>query len=510
MSETGEPRSDDDGLTRSLAGQVAKSAGWIIAARFVMRILGFANTIIVARLLTPADFGLVAVGVTAMQLLQGFSDLGVSQAVVRFRDAGRDDLDTLFTLSALRGAAVAALLLIAGPIAARFYGEPRMAPVFAGMALYALFLGLINPKFFEFQRRLDFSKEFISEVATKLFSVAVSIAVAVAFRTYWAIVLGVVAAGAAQLTLSYAMHPYRPKPTLRSLRKVLGFSGWLTGVSFFAALNNKLDAFVLARTVGAHETGKFFVGLQIAELPTSELAAPIARAVYPGLSAMQSAPERMRAAYLRGVEALGAVALPAAIGFAFVSHDALVFLLGEKWEGAAFVISALTPVMGIQTLLLATQAYAMALGRTHLIFFRELTFFLVRTPIFIYAALHHGLAGAVAAAAGCGLVHVGLSLAVYARCSGKLFIDPLFAARRSFAAIAIMAAFFIFLRPTIHAALGAPLPWRLALDIVSGAVLYGASLFGVWRLEGAPDGVERLAFGALRRVGTALSGRLTA
>ncbi len=483
---------------KGLSARAARGVAWIVGARIIMRILGFVNTIVLARILAPEDFGLVAVALTAMQLLQGLSDIGVSQAVIRFRDAGRGDLDTLFTLSAIRGAATGALLLAAAPLTAEFYGDPRMFFLFAGVAIFPVITGLSNPTFFEFERNFDFSKEFVSIAATKLAGVATSIAIAVIFRTYWAIILGLLAGGVVQLILSYAMRPYLPRLTFQSLRKVVHFSGWLAGVSFMAALNNKLDAFVLARAVGAHGTGNYYVGQQLAELPTAEIASPIARAIYPGLSALQADPARMRLAYLKGVEALGAVAMPAAIGFAFVARDLISLLLGEKWLAAAPVIEVLTPVMGLQTLFIATQYYAMALGLTRLVFFRELMFFLIRFPAFVWASFAYGLEGAIYAAAGCGLIHAGFNLVLYARASGGPFWEPLWSARRSLASVAVMAAYFFFARPWIVPLDGLPLAAGLGADILVGAGLYVAAHVALWRLEGGPDGAEKSAIGASR------------
>ena len=192
-----------------MAGRAARGAAWIVAARFVMRAFGFVNTIILARLLVPEDFGLVAVAMTAMQLLQGFSDIGISQAVVRFHDADRDDLDTLFTLGALRGSAIALLLCALAPLAAQFYGDPRMFWVFVGIAFQPFLMGLLNPRFFEFERNLDFSKEFVSNAVNKFAGVAVSIVVAVVFRTYWAIILGVVTSAAMPVVVDLFKVPKR-------------------------------------------------------------------------------------------------------------------------------------------------------------------------------------------------------------------------------------------------------------------------------------------------------------
>ncbi|MEL7240056.1 MAG: oligosaccharide flippase family protein, partial [Planctomycetota bacterium] len=264
--------------TPSLGARVAKGAGWIVAARVAVRFLGFFNTIIVARLLAPEDFGIVAIGVTAMQLLQGFSDIGVSQAVIRFRDATTKDLDTLFTLSAIRGIVVAALLAAAAPMAAAFYGDPRVFWVFIGVSLFPLLTGLINPRFYEFERDLDFSREFIVSTLNKLAGVGVSVTIALLYRSYAAIIFGLIAGAAVQLALSYVFRPYRPRASLDSLDKVFGFAGWLTGVSFVTALNNKIDALIVARLAGADDAGKYYVGVQISELPSHEVAGPVARA----------------------------------------------------------------------------------------------------------------------------------------------------------------------------------------------------------------------------------------
>ncbi|MGE0409808.1 MAG: lipopolysaccharide biosynthesis protein [Amphiplicatus sp.] len=481
--------------TGDLSARAARGAAWMLAARAVMRALGFVSTIVLARLLAPDDFGLVAVAVTAMQLLQGLTDIGASQAVVRFRDADRADLDTLFTLSAIRGAATTALLFAAAPLSAAFYQDPRMFWVFAGLAPYPFITGLINPKFHEFERDLDFSKEFISAAANKFIGVAISIAIALLYGSYLAIIIGLVASGLAQLAISYAMRPYLPRPTFQSFRKVLGFSGWLAGVSFVAALNNKLDAFVLARAVGPAGTGAYYIGMQLGETPTMEIAAPIARAIYPGLSALQGELARMRAAYLRGVAALGAVAMPAAIGFALVAYDLAPLLLGEKWAAAVPVIETIAPVLGLQTLFVATQYYAMALGLTRLVFIRELIFLTIRLPVFVWASMRYGLDGAVLAAAGSGLVHVGLNLGLYARASGRPAYEPLWSARRSLVSVAAMAAFLIFMRPSYGLVEGAA---ALAADILSGAALYVATHLVLWRIEGRPNGVEKEAFSFLQ------------
>ncbi|MFZ5619050.1 MAG: lipopolysaccharide biosynthesis protein [Pseudomonadota bacterium] len=475
----------------SLAARVARSAGWIVGGRLVMGLFGFLNTIILARLLAPEDFGVVAIGLTAMQILTNLSDIGVSQAVIRFRDADRDDLDTLFTLSAIRGVLIAAALCITAPFAASFYADPRVLYVLVGVSAFPLVTGFINPRFYEFERLLDYSKEFFAAVANKLAGVAVSIAIAVAFRSYWAIILGLATNGLVQLAFSYVMRPYRPRLSLASFRRIIGFSGWLTGVGLMAALNNKLDPLILARLLGVTGAGHYFMGLQLAELPTREIAFPATRAIYPGLSELQEDRGRANLAFLKGVEAMAAIAMPAAIGFALVARDVVPLLLGDKWLAAVPVVEIVTPIMGVQMPLLATQYFAMALGSTRLVFFRELIFFLIRTPVFVWAAINHGLIGAASAVAACGVIHILLNLALYSRTSGDHWTRPVRRARRSAGAAFAMAAALLALRATGLVENWAPLG-RVAFEVLAGALIYLLAHAGLWRIEGFPDGVERL------------------
>lgn len=484
-----EPR--DAPPERTLSTRVAHGAAWIMGAGLFARLVGAVNTVIIARLLVPEDIGIVATAAITMQLLQGVSDIGIAQAVVKFRDADRDDLNTLFTFSLIRGVVIGALLFAAAPLAAGFYGDPRLFWAFAGVSLLPVLLGLLNPKFYEFERELRFSREFIVTIINRLIGVGVSLAVAIVFRTYWAIILGMLASAFVQLVLSYALRPHAPSLSLKSVRKLIGFSGWLGGVSFMAALNNKLDVPILGRIIGQGGAGVYFLGFQLSEMVAGQVAMPLTRAIFPGLSEMQGDAARMRLAFLRGVEALGAFAMPAAFGLAFVAADFTGVVLGQKWSAAAPVIALLAPVIGLQSLFFATQSYAVALGLTRLVFVRELVFFLVRTPVFIWAALAHGMRGAIIAVAATGLFHVALNLALYAQASRAAFWEPLMAARRPLGAVAAMAVWFVFVRPDVAAIESLSPVLRLAADIVLGVLIYAGALYGLWRAEGRPDGVEQ-------------------
>ena len=472
----------------SLFAALAKGSGWIVGGTYAARLVGLVNTLVVAWYLVPEDFGLFAIGLTFMQLITGFTEVGLSLAVVRFRDATDDDMDTLFTISAMRGALLSLVMLAAAPLAVRIYGDARLGVVFVGLAVVPLLTALINPRFYEFERAGDFSREFVMMVAAKLASVAITIGIAAATRSYAAIIAGVVAAAFAQCALSYVLRPVRPRATLASWRKVFGFTGWITLVAIFAALNNKLDAMLFGRVIGTAAAGQLYVGEQLAELATRDVSVPLARAIFPSLSARQDDPGAVREGFLQGVQALAAVALPLAVGFALVAHLTVPLLFKPAWADAVPVIQIVGPVLGLQTVFAATQGYAMAVGRVWIVALREAAFFAVRLPVVVWALLAHGFVGGLYAVAGMGLVHCVLNALVYARLSGDAAWRPVLTAWRSLVATGAMAGAVWALGRAVGAAFH-PAPTLVAL-IGAGGLAYVATHAALWLMAGRPDGVE--------------------
>jgi len=480
-------------LASSLTGRVARGAAWIIGGRLLVRMLGLINTLILARLLVPEDFGLVAIGVTVMQLLQNVTDIGVSRTVVKFHNAGRAHYDTLFTISLVRGAFVSAVMVLAAVFAGAFYDDPRVTTVFLAVSIAPIFHALINPKVYEFEREVDFSRQFQLETMEKVVGVAVSVSIALLFRTYWAILAGFVAGVFVRAAFSWVLRPYRPRISLSAWREIGGFTGWLTGLSFVAALNNKLDVLIFGKFASPADVGAFFVGGSVASLPSGEIAIPMARAIYPGFSELQGDAGALRAAYLKSAEALAFIAMPASFGVAFAAPDLVMLLLGAGWERAAVMLQYFAPAAGLAVIFYATNAYALALGRARALFYREALFFVIRMPIFIAGAYFFGLTGA-AIACGIGmLVSAALNAGLYARLSNGPFYEPIWRARRALAGVAAMAIYFFLLRNVVINAEALLVSARLGVDVTAGAAIYLMTVYSLWRFEGMPDSVEKLA-----------------
>ncbi|MEE9329143.1 MAG: lipopolysaccharide biosynthesis protein [Parvularculaceae bacterium] len=491
---------DQGSQMNSLAGRVALGAAWIVAGRFLMRAMGFVNLAIVARILTPEDYHYIAVVFPVLLVLQGMTEFGAAAAVVKFQDASKEDYNTIFSLSLLRGVLLAAILLALALPLANFYDDPAYIPLFCVIAIVPFIEGLYNPRFFEFERNLDFVQELKVMSANKLLAVIVSVVVALITRSYWALIAGHVTGTVVQLILTYKMVKFRPRFSLSTYKKVLGFSGWVAAVGFVNSINLKMDSLFLAKIFGKSDVGSYWMGVQLAQLPTNEIANPVGRALFPGMAGLQDDQAALRRACLAGAQGMGTIAAPMAFGMAFVAEDLVHLLLGdnEKWSMVIPVVQWVTPALGLYFITSPVYQFVMAQGKTKILFIRELIYFLFRVPLFIWAAIEYGFIGAVYMRAAAGLIQMGLNMSIYAHVAKRPFWELPAVSWRALVALAAMSVWFLLVRPYLGFMTPLPELVRLLLDVTLGGLVYAGTLLLVWRLAGYPAGVEQILVDRVR------------
>ena len=334
-------RFDGSGLTASLHGKIFTGAGWIVGWRMATRGLGLISTLVLARLLLPADFGLVALATGFAQAIEAMSFMGVEDALVREQNPGRSLYDTGFTLNLLRGLAMAGVLAgLAGPLA-EWFAEPRLIYVLYALAAGAAIDGLGNIGVVEFRRDFAFDREFVSMILPRLLSIALMIATAIIWRSYWALVVGILAMRFARVALSYRMHPYRPRLSLSAWRGLIGYSLWSWVVAMAVMVRERSTALLIGRMLGTAQVGVWSVGADLAALPTSELVEPLSRAAFSGFSAARNQGEPAGEIYLRVVAAMALLTLPAGIGTSLIADPLVRLAFGPNWVTAIPLVQVL-------------------------------------------------------------------------------------------------------------------------------------------------------------------------
>jgi O-antigen/teichoic acid export membrane protein len=254
-------------VVSTVAKRVATGAGWLYGYRWVERLLDLTSIVVLARLLVPEDFGLVAIAASVVAIIEGLSDFDVNKALIRTRDDHRSLYDTAWTLSVLRGLLAAALMTA---IAALLPDE-RMAGVLFALALSPLLKGLSNPRFVTFERDLVYSRLAWLTLGSKVTAFGVTLGLAILYRSYWALVIGILVGALSSLLLSYVLRPYRPQISLARWREIFAFSGWMSLTTIVTTLSMETDKIIVGRLLGVADTGLYFMTQRIGVLPTREL-----------------------------------------------------------------------------------------------------------------------------------------------------------------------------------------------------------------------------------------------
>ena len=326
---------------QSLNRRMAHGAAWMIGLRVADRCIGFASTIVLARLLVPADFGLIALAIVVVAAIDVLGEFGFDLVLIQNQRAERSHYDTAWTLGLLRGLISTALIALAATPIADLYGDPRLADIVLVLALLPLLESSHNIGVVEFRKQLTFNKEFKFRIFPRLSSSVVTIVLAFLWRDCWALVIGTLVGTALRLILSYVMQPYRPRLTLAAWREIMKFSKWILATSVVGFINNKADTFAVGKFLDMATLGVFSLSLQIARLTTSELMAPIVRALFPGYAKLSHDPALLKKAFVDTYAILVLITLPVACGIGVTAELFVPLLLGSKWLGAVPLIELL-------------------------------------------------------------------------------------------------------------------------------------------------------------------------
>lgn len=484
----------------NLTLRMAKGAGWMVLLRLAHSAIGVLSTVILARLLLPGDFGLIAMAsamITALGLLTTFK---FEAALIQNQAAGRDHYDTAWTLNVLLGTLLAALLALLARPAALFYGEPRVEAILYVLALATFIESFQNIGIVAFQKELNFGREFGFMMLKKLAGFCVTIPLAFAWRNYWALAAGILATSIAGNAASYLMHPYRPRLALVATRELVQFSRWLLLDNLIYVLRNRSADFIIGKLGGSRQLGVFAMAHEIATLVSANLLAPISRATLPGYAQMAADPGVLRAGYLSVLEITAMITLPAAVGIGAIAPVLVPAVLGPKWLDTIApmqvlaVASALALMMGN-----AAPAY-IAAGKPRLVVGVSGAYVITLLPALFLLIPEGGPLGAAWAFLLAAAANVPVTLWLTRR---TLELSPADWIRRLWRPVgASVIMYAIVTGATLEmppAAGAAGQIAQLLLFVVLGAVTYTAAVLGLWQIAGRPQGAERTLLNQLAR-----------
>jgi len=478
---------------------IAHGVGWMLLFKLLERTLGILSTLVLVRLLVPADFGVVAMAQSFIVMVQLLGALGFDVALIRDQSASEDHYHTAWTLNAGLGLLITVIMLsLASPIAS-FYGKPELYAVVCALALVSFFSGLENIGVVAFRKELRFRNEFAFQLSRKLVGIAVALPLAFVLRSYWALVAGTLASCLAGTLISYLAHPFRPRLSLAKAAELLDFSRWLLVGNIIGFVRERSSDFFIGRLAGPAALGAYNISYEISNLPTTELSAPINRALMPGFSKIANDPAALQQTYLQAFSLLVLLTVPAAVGILALADFLVPVLLGPKWLDAVPLIQLLA-ITGIFQALQSSSATALiATGHPKSVFMTNALYAVVLLVFLTLLAPSRGAIGAALATAAAALTATPVFLLCLRGYVGIPFAQiALHLWRPICAAIAMLVAVLWFLpvyTPDIGTVSAAG---YLAAGTLVGAAAYASVLGFLWLLADKPGGGEQILLAQLR------------
>ncbi len=386
-------------------GRIALRGGLLTGGAQGIKIaIQFLSVVVLARLLAPEDFGLVASVGPIVAFVGLFQNLGLQQAVIQRSEIDQRQLNHVFWVSALVGLLCSLVIAALAPAIALFYGDARMtgialaaaAPLLLG-SLAALPLALMN-------RRLKFGQLALNDVITAVAGLVATIAAAMAGLGYWSLVIGPAVSALVALVAAWRVARWRPgKPSFRIDREILSFGANLTGfnlVNFFA---RNLDTILIGKFSGATELGYYDRAYKLMLFPLQNISQPLTRLMIPLLSRIQDDKQRFRGIYMDTNWLLAAVTAPGIAALTMTSPQVVSLLFGERWLAVAPIFAWLGIASLTQPISNTTGWIFICQGKTATMFRWGVYSSAVTVAAFV-VGMHWGAVGVAAAYAISGYV----------------------------------------------------------------------------------------------------------
>jgi O-antigen/teichoic acid export membrane protein len=348
-----------------LLERVASGLVWKIASQGLAQALSMVSVVVLARLLSPRQFGIAAMAEVASAFVISYADAGLGLALVRKEAITEADRSTVFWASCTLGAAMAGICVALAPLAASFYHTPSVKPLLDVLSLSFFFTGLGSTHRSLQLRSMNFRVLEIRIMASGVAGAAVTIALAGAGDGPWAIIIGDVTGAAISTTLLLALGGWRPKLVFRwsSLRELAPFGLRFVGGVTFQALNTNVDNVLVGRVLGQAALGVYSLAYSVILVPLSRLAAPAHQLLSPAFARMQDDARGLAAGWIRATRLMLLVFLPLMLTIAAVAPDLVHLLFGRRWDAAVPVIRVLAPVCALLSLQGVADVALQAVGR---------------------------------------------------------------------------------------------------------------------------------------------------
>ncbi|WP_071594886.1 lipopolysaccharide biosynthesis protein [Pontibacter roseus] len=332
-------------MSKNLASKAVSGLKWSSAGTIANAVMQIGYTSVMARLLAPEAFGLVALAGVLLRFGYYFANLGLNQAIVQKEELTTDNIRAAFTSSALLGLAFTILTWLLAPFAIMIFDMPDVVPIVRVMTLVFLLGGLSATATSLLQRNMRFKE--LSIVETLSYVVAyLGVGVLLAYLDFgvWSLVYASLAQSALVAIGAYAMarHSVLPVLSWSSYKPLFAYGSKMSLISFLEFIYSDLATLLIGRVLGAYRLGIYNRAFMLVNLPMYNLTRTVSRVVFPSFSQLQSETEKLAKVYLSSTTLLAALIIPVCLGIMVAAPEIVYVVLGDQWLESIPVLQVLS------------------------------------------------------------------------------------------------------------------------------------------------------------------------
>ncbi|MFT6987445.1 MAG: lipopolysaccharide exporter [Psychromonas sp.] len=349
----------------------------LVSESITKKLIGLVSTLILARVLVPEDFGLVAIATLTLGFLDVLANTGSKQYLLRIDKIDSDIINTSWTIDFILRAIMAILLFAFTPLLAEYYDDERLEMILYVMASLIIVGQIRNPGLIYLIRQQNYAPTVKLSILTKFIAVGVAIAIALIYESYWALILGTYASVLMGSLGSFVIHPYRPKFCLKNAKEQWKFSSWLLPQSIIGFGRTQLDTIMVSAAADKSALGFYHIMKYIAFIPSSHLLLPATQPLLVQLAKTKHTKSHFSHQYNITFIATMLLTLPMTSLLFFYSELFVAVLLGEKWVNYAELFAAFSLLIPAFAILNQARRVLLVFGKTKHMFYYELVSFTV-------------------------------------------------------------------------------------------------------------------------------------
>jgi len=321
-------------MTSKFAARVIRGGGWTLLQNILTQSLSLLRIVVLARLITPSEFGLFAVALVALTIVEAFSTTGIQDALIQKEEDIESRLNIAWTIQLVRGLVLSAVLFMSAEYISEFLAAPEATSLIQIISLMPLLRSLESIGVVRLHRELVFKSLAKLALLDSFASLVISAAATTIVAGQFALVIGIIGGAIARTISSYAIcfHPPRLQWSKHEARNLFKYGKWITANRILFLFLSRLDVVVVSKLMGTASLGSYQMAQRVSEVSTKSLSAAVGSVAFSAYSRVQSDPIRLRRAFLFSLEAVSLFAMSTA-AFISVSADFIVgAILGKQWE----------------------------------------------------------------------------------------------------------------------------------------------------------------------------------